>query len=148
MIMKSETLGQLAEALENAAAAVRKLESAEETATVKSADAPADGVAAPVPKPGRKAKAIPEQVDAKPTPERATKPAVPVITVDQLKAKLTELVNLGGKEKVKTIINSFGAPKLVDLDEDHYAEAYSQAIAAIAAEDAPPAEDENDLFGD
>lgn len=85
-------------------------------------------------------------VVAKPAAKSA-KPKAAAITFEVLKAKLTELVNAKGKEAAKEILSGFGAPKLVDLDEENYVEAHAQAVAAMVDDEPEVPADDDDMFG-
>jgi hypothetical protein len=137
----------LAEGLEAAAAAARALEGAYDNATAKSQSASDDAVAGkPAGSKGKGAAAAPA-VAGKPAAKGKAK--APVITFDDVKAKLTELMNTKGKDAVKEILSEFGAAKLADLDTDSYADAHAKAVAAMAEEEeATEAGGDDDLFGD
>lgn len=143
----AEGFDKLASALEQAAEAARSLESAINTADAKSGNGSDDGVAPGKPGPKGSKGAGAAAVADKPAKGGKAKP--PAITFDILKAKLTELVNAKGKEAAKEILSEFGAPKLVDLDEENYAEAHSKAVAALAADDEDDSGgDDDDMFGE
>lgn len=149
MSKKSEQYGAIAEAFENLGIAFRALEGTEENQDTKSPNAAGDAVASGAGKPGRpKGNAAPA-VDTKPAGKPKGKPpAAPTVTYDALRAKLTELMTLKGKEVAKEILNGFGVNLLKELNESDYAEANSQAIAALAADDEVVTEDEDNMFGD
>lgn len=141
----AESFGKLATALEEAAQAVREIENANAIADAKSSDGDNNAVASSKPGPkGSKTATAP--VAEKPA--KGGKAKAPAVTFDILKAKLTELVNIKGKEAAKDILSDFGAAKLVDLDEENYAEAHSKAVALLAADETDSDDDADNLFGD
>lgn len=135
----SALYGSFAAGLETAAAAARQLEALDD-GDESHATAPASNGATNGAANGKAAK------ETKPA-KAAKKPAAPAITFEVLKAKLTELVNTKGKEAAKEILSTYGAPKLVDLDEENYADAHAAAVAAMAEPDAAAGDDE-DMFGE
>lgn len=142
----AEMFGALAEGLESAAAAARQIEGGYANATAKSGDSAADGVAGGAAGSKTTKAAASAPVAGKPAKPAKAKPAA--ITFETLKAKLTELVNSKGKEAAKEILSEFGAAKLVDLDEENYADAHAKAVEAMAAEEEDPtADDSDDMFG-
>lgn len=145
---KSEILGDLATALEQAAAAVRKLESADEIVATKSSNEAGDGATSSAPRAGKKsAPAAAAAVATKPA--KGAKAKAAAITLDVLRAKLTELVNAKGKDVAREILSGLGAAKLTDLDEDNYADAHAQAVEKLNEEEEEAAEDDDtDLFGE
>lgn len=125
-----------------------QLASAEEAEEAKSPNTAVDAVAGSSAGSKGKKATPPAEVAAKPAAKSA-KPKAAAITFEVLKAKLTELVNAKGKEAAKEILSGFGAPKLVDLDEENYTEAHSQAVAAMAEEEPDDTSgDADDMFGD
>lgn len=144
----TEKFGQIADAFESAAAAFRALEGAEQNEDTKSPNVGGTPVASGTGKPGRpKANAAPA-VDPKPAAKPKGKPAAAATkTFEELRAKLTEVVTLRGKDFAKEILNGFGVNLLKDLSEDDYNEVYSQAVAALVEDETPPEDDPDDLFG-
>lgn len=139
----SALYGSFAAGLETAAAAARQLEALDD-GDESHATAPAsNGASNGATNGAANGKAAKETKPAK----AAKKPAAPAITFEVLKAKLTELVNTKGKEAAKEILSTYGAPKLVDLDEENYADAHAAAVAAMAEPDAAAGDDE-DMFGE
>ena len=143
----SALYGALAEGLENAAAAARQLEAADDLESAKSESAPVDAVAGSTGGSKGKSAAAAPAVAAKPA-KAAKAPKAPAITFEVLKAKLSELVNTKGKEAAKEILSQFGASKLVDLDEENYAEAHAAAVAAMAEDEEDTSGGDDDMFGD
>lgn len=146
----SALYGSFAAGLETAAAAARQLEAMQDedsTPTTATAEVHTNGATN-----GATNGKAAEETTVKPAKAaKAAKPAkaaAPAITFEVLKAKLTELVNTKGKEAAKEILSTFGAPKLVDLDEENYADAHAAALAAMAEADEPPAAEDEDMFGD
>lgn len=137
----------LGEALEAAAAAARQIEGVYANSTSKSPNETGDAVA-PADKPRGKAKSDAPPVAAKPTGRGKAKG--PAITFEILKAKLTEVVNLKGKEEVKTLMSEYGATKLVDIDEESYQEVFDKASALLVEEDEPESGGgaDDDMFGE
>ena len=137
--------GELAEALENAAAAARKLEGAYGNATAKSTGTADDGVAGKTAKPSGASTAPAKKVAAKSAAGGKSK--APVITFDDVKAKLTELMEAKGKETVKQLLSEFGAAKLGDIGEENYGEIHARAVAAMVDEE-DGGGDDDDMFGE
>lgn len=94
------------------------------------ADSGGDGPAA---KPVRGAKPA-----AKSAPKAAAKKAEPEeLSIDEVRAKLKELVEAKGKEKMVEALESVGAGKLADVDESQYQELVEKAQEFIDEEDEP-----------
>lgn len=83
----------------------------------------------------------------------ATKPAgkgkgkpiasTPEVTLEDVKAKMTEVVKTHGRDTAIAILTEFGAAKLTELSEDDYAAALAKAEEVLAAEpEGDEAEDE------
>lgn len=135
---------ELADALESAAAAVRKIEGAYENAGTKSADVAANAGAGKPAKPV--GKAAPAAVAAKPA--KGGKPKTPDITFDDVKAKLSELMEAQGQQVVKELLSEYGVAKLKDLEEDSYAECHAKAVEKLAEDTSEPVAEDDDMFGD
>lgn len=141
-----EAFGNLAEALDNAAAAARVIEGVYANATAKSPDSAGDGVAGGKSVTGGKGGAPAKTVATKPAAKTKAKPAGP--TFEDVKAKLTELMNLKGKEIVKEILSEFGVTKLGDLTEDSYEDVVEKAATAMEPDEEPGnPDDPDDMFG-
>lgn len=96
------------------------------------ADSGGDGPAA---KPVRGAKPA-----AKSAPKAAAKKAEPEeLSTDEVRAKLKELVEAKGKEKMVEALEFVGAGKLADVDESQYQELVDKAQEFIDEEDEEPA---------
>ena len=140
----AEAFGELAESMENAASALRKIESAYANAGAKSGGEAADAVA------GKSAGS--KGSKAAPTAAVAGKSAkggkvkTPAITFDDVQGKLTELMEANGKQAVKELLSEFGAAKLKDLEEDNYAEIHAKAVELLNADEGE-GEDDDDMFG-
>lgn len=143
----SDAMESLALSLEAGAAAARAAGAAAGVSDAKSGDSAADAVAPKSAGSKGKAAAATEAVAAKPA--KAAKAKAAAITFEVLKAKLTDLVNSKGKEVAKEILSSFGAAKLVDLEEDEYQNAYNSAVEALnAEEETETTEEADDMFGE
>jgi hypothetical protein len=142
----SDALSKLADALDTAASAVREAEAAAGVGAAKSEDSATDGVASKPAGPKAKGAAAAAPVAAKPA--KGGKAKAPAITFEILKAKLTDVVNAKGKDAAKEILSEFGAVKLVDLDEDSFADAYAKAVEALSEEDEVDSTADVDMFGD
>lgn len=137
--------GELASATEQQAAALRKLEGAYANASTKSEDSSGDGVAqAPAGSKDKKGAAAGAVAGKSAKPAKAKAPAV---TFDDVKTKLTELMEKNGKQAVKELLSEYGAAKLADLEEDNYAEVVEKATEALAGGDEPEADEDDDMFG-
>lgn len=135
----------LAAAFESAAAAATALAGAVANTDAKSGAGADDGVAdSDAGSKGKKA-APAKEVAAKPA--KGGKAKAPTFTFDDVKGKLTELMNAKGKDAVKTILSEFGAAKLADVDEGQYADVHAKALEAINADEEEASEDD-DMFGD
>lgn len=145
----SALYGSFAAGLETAAAAARQLEAMQDEESPAAPAAVLNGSTNGATNGAANGKAA-EKVapPVKPAKAAKTKAATPAITFEVLKAKLTELVNTKGKEAAKEILSTFGAPKLVDLDEENYADAHAAAVAAMAEADEPASTDDDDMFGE
>lgn len=143
----SGMFGELAEALEAAGAAARKIEDGYANAAAKSGSATGDAVAGGTSGSEGKKTAATAPVAAKTT--KGSKAKTTVTTFDAVKAGLTELMNAKGKDAVKSILSEYGAAKLADLEEDSYTEVLAKAKEAAAEqEEAAGTEDPDDMFGD
>jgi hypothetical protein len=142
----AEMFGALAEGLENAAAAARKIEGEYGNADAKSPSGAADGVAGKsAGSKGSKGAAAPAVAGKS---AKAGKAAAPAVTFDDVKAKLTELMEAKGKQEVKELLSEFGAAKLADLDEGDYTEVHAKAVEKLAAEEDGDGDgDDDDMFG-
>lgn len=83
---------------------------------------------------------------SKHTPKPAAKPAAKKaqaeqdeLSIDDVRAKLKELVEAKGKEKMVEALESVGAGKLADVDESQYQELVDKAQEFIDEEDEAPA---------
>lgn len=136
----------LAAALDSAAEAARAAGASIDVEDAKSGNSAADAVAKPAAGSKTKAPAAAAPVAAKPA--KAGKAKAPPITFEALKAKLSDVVDNKGKEAAREILSAFGAAKLVDLEEDDYEKAYSDAVAALAEEvETETTDDSDDMFG-
>lgn len=142
----AEQFGAMAEGLEAAAVAARNMEAAYANAGSKSEDGAGDGVAGKSAGSKGSKGAAAGAVAGKPAGKGKTK--APVITFEDVKTKLTELMNLKGKDAVKTILSEYGAARLADLAEENFAEVHAEAVKGMAEDEAPPEGDGDDLFGD
>lgn len=87
----------------------------------------------PAAKPVRGPKSTP-----KPATKAAAKKAEPEeLSTDEVRAKLKELVEVKGKEKMVEALESVGAGKLADVDESQYQELVEKAQEFIDEEDEP-----------
>lgn len=102
----------------------------------KTESPPAPAATVPPPSP------VAEQVGTQLIPPAA--PATPAATTSsrevssaEMRAKLTELLNLGGEQKglpiVTEIVNGVGAKLVKDIKPEQFAEVYAKTEAAIAA---------------
>lgn len=57
------------------------------------------------------------------------KPEAPTVTLEQVRAKLTELSQSGKKDDIKVLIAKFGGTKLTDLKAEQYADVLAAAEA-------------------
>src|SRR5690606_19677544 len=57
----------------------------------------------------------------------AKRPAKPVYTREQVRAKLADMQRQGKRAEVKALIQSFGVPKLSDVPAERYAELMAKA---------------------
>lgn len=140
---QTDFLASLAEGLEAAAAAVREMEASEDVDKSGDSGTDLDGVAEPASKPG--AKATVKAVVAK-SAAGGKKKAPPAPTFEDIKVKMTDLLNTKGKEVVKSLLSEFGVAKLVDIDAESYTDISTKIDEAIAEEEND--EDEDDLFGE
>ena len=100
------------------------------------ADSDGDGEVA---KPVRGAKSAAKPAASKPAAKKAEAPAESDLTIDEVRAKLKELVEAKGKEKMVEALESVGAGKLGDVDESQYQELLDKAQEFIDEEDDAPA---------
>jgi len=89
---------------------------------------------APAPEPvTKKRKAAVETPAAEPEAPAAETPApaaeAPTVTLEQVRAKLTELSQGGKKDDIKVLIAKFGGTKLTDLKVEQYADVLAAAEA-------------------
>lgn len=103
-----------------------------------------DDVAESTPKSTGKAATKP--VVAKPAGSGKKTKTAPAITFDDVKTKMTDLMNTKGKEVTKTILSEFGVGKLVELEESSYADIVAKIDEAMAEDEAP--DEDEDLFGE
>lgn len=143
---QAELFGKLAEGLEGAAAAARELEAAYANADAKSGSAAVDAVAAGGA--GSKGAKGPAAAAVAGKPAKGGKAKPPAITFDDVKSKLTDLMNVKGKDVVKAIMSEFGIAKLGELEEDNYADVHAKAVAALVEEEPDDPNGEDDMFGD
>lgn len=142
---KAELFGKIAEGLEEAAAAFRELEGEMSNTGAKSSGSSNNGVAGKASKPADKANTSGVAGKSGKGGKKAT------VTIEQLKEKMTELINTEGKGKdsVMAILSEFGVAKLVELKEDDYADALAKVIEEINREDSDEGDGtDDDLFGD
>ena len=100
------------------------------------ADTDGDGEVA---KPVRGSKSAAKPASSKPAAKKAEAPAESELTIDEVRAKLKELVEAKGKEKMVEALESVGAGKLGDVDESQYQELLDKAQEFIDEEDEAPA---------
>jgi len=141
----AEIYGRMAEALEAAGAAARELETGYDKSGGDEASGADDGVAGGGAGSKGKAVAAAKKVAGKPAKSGKAKP--PAITFEDLKTKLTELMDLKGKEVVKTLMSEFGAAKLVEIEEDSYADVMAKIDEAMVADEEEVTTDDDDMFG-
>lgn len=99
-------------------------------------DSAGDGEAA---KPVRGAKSTAKPAASKPAATKAKTVEESDLTIDEVRAKLKELVEAKGKEKMVEALESVGAGKLGDVDESQYQELLDKAQEFIDEEDEAPA---------
>ena len=92
-----------------------------------------------VAKPVRGAKSAAKPAASKPDAKKAEAPAESDLTIDEVRAKLKELVEAKGKDKMVEALESVGAGKLGDVDESQYQELLDKAQEFIDEEDEAPA---------
>ena len=73
-------------------------------------------------------------------PAKAVAPAVPSISVGQVKEELTKVIKAKGKDAAIALLQAHGANKLSEVKPEEYAAVISEAAAALA-----PASDEDDI---
>ena len=91
-----------------------------------SEDEPVEATAPLAPDPVAKAKAPKPVKLVKSPPAQETAPP-PEITIEEVRAKLSELSASGKTVEVKALLNKFGAFKLPDLEPHHFAEVLEKA---------------------
>ena len=99
-------------------------------------DGAGDGEAA---KPVRSSKSTAKPAASKPAAKKAEAPAESDLSIDEVRAKLKELVEAKGKDKMVEALESVGAGKLGDVDESQYQELLDKAQEFIDEEDEAPA---------
>lgn len=92
-----------------------------------------------VAKPVRGAKSTAKPAASKPAATKAKAVEESDLTIDEVRAKLKELVEAKGKEKMVEALESVGAGKLGDVDESQYQELLDKAQEFIDEEDEAPA---------
>lgn len=142
----AEIYGRMAESFEAAGAAARELESGYSKSGGDPAGEADDDVAVSPAGSKAKASAASKKVASKPAKGGKAKP--PAITFEDLKTKLTELMDLKGKDVVKAIISEFGASKLAEIEEDSYADVVAKVDEAMADEVEEEPAGDDDMFGD
>lgn len=93
----------------------------------------------PAAKPVRGSKPAAKPAASKPAAKKAEAPAESDLTIDEVRAKLKELVESKGKDKMVEALESVGAGKLGDVDESQYQELLDKAQEFIDEEDEAPA---------
>lgn len=63
------------------------------------------------------------------TPAPAAETPAPTVTLEQVRAKLTELSQSGKKDDIKGLIAKFGGTKLTDIKPEQYADVLAAAEA-------------------
>lgn len=126
-----DMLDTLAEGLETAAAAVRELI---EEGVFNAEDAPDEPLEPATPP--KKGVTVKKAGGKK-----------KIVTFDELKEKMTDVMNAHGKEVVKGVMSEFGVQKLIEIDETSYADVMEKLNEAVAAAEAGAGGDDDDLFG-
>ena len=140
----AEAFGQLAEATEAAAVALRKIEGAYANASAKSGDSAADAVAGK--SSGSKGSKGAAAAAVAGKSAKGGKVKAPTITFEDVQAKLTELMESKGKQAVKELLSEYGAAKLKDLEEENFSEIHAKAVELLNA-DEDGDDDDDDMFG-
>lgn len=70
---------------------------------------------------------VPEPVTEEPVTEEPVKDGPKKYTLVEVREKLSELQKAGKRDKVKELLNSFGASKLPEVPEDKYEELMEKA---------------------
>lgn len=97
------------------------------------------GVDGETAKPVRGSKSTAKPAASKPAAKKAEAVEESELTIDEVRAKLKELVEAKGKEKMVEALESVGAGKLADVDESQYQELVEKAQGFIDEEDEEPA---------
>jgi len=92
------------------------------------AEAPAPEPVTKKPKPAA-AKASASVAGEPEAPAAETPAPSPTVTLEQVRAKLTELSQSGKKDDIKVLIAKFGGTKLTDLKAEQYADVLAAAEA-------------------
>jgi hypothetical protein len=99
--------------------------------------AESEGVDGEAEKPVRGSKSAAKPAASKPAAKKAQAEASDDLSIDEVRAKLKELVESKGKDKMVEALESVGAGKLGDVDESQYQELLDKAQEFIDEEDEP-----------
>lgn len=137
---------KLAEALAMATEAAQEVATQYAVAGVKSGEGTGNGVAGG--NAGSAGKGTPAAKTVAGKPAGGGKAKAPVVTFDDVKTALTELMNAKGKDAVKELMSEFGAAKLTEVEEANYADLLAKAKEAMAPDEEPAADADDDMFGE
>jgi len=125
---------KVAEQLDTISEAFMALAGAFRSGVEGGADTDGDGEVA---KPVRGPKSAAKPAASKPAATKAKAVEESDLTIDEVRAKLKELVEAKGKDKMVEALESVGAGKLGDVDESQYQELLDKAQEFIDEEDEP-----------